>query len=89
MLGGCVLFSDLGVELTRCGEVYAMKGEYNILLDKVVLFADQPFCTETILVGCSNPQPSRKCPELLTRLSTLLISPRPSVPPIQMERSPS
>lgn len=41
--------------LTPQQRIFALKGEFDILLAEVVAYADQPECTATLIAGCSEP----------------------------------
>jgi len=52
---GLMAFScDRGVSLTPCGEVFATKGELEIIVKHVADYAEQPKCSRDIIVACAN-----------------------------------
>lgn len=43
-------------QLTPTMRVYAAKADFDTLLDKIVAYAEQPQCSETVVVACSDPK---------------------------------
>lgn len=60
LLGGCVGTSGLSeaekAQLTPAQRVYALKGEYDILLGQVIAYARQPECSEVLAIACAEPE---------------------------------
>lgn len=58
VLGGCQSngpLPSMEAELTPAQRVYAMQSELDGLLEQVEMYADQPECSETVVVACYDP----------------------------------
>lgn len=51
-------------DLTPQQRVFALKSEFDLLLDQVVDYAEQPPCTATIVVACHDPSVVARAGEL-------------------------
>jgi hypothetical protein len=54
-------------QLTPAQRVFALKGEFSILLDAVVAYAEQPRCGPTVAAACSDQAVVDKAADLATR----------------------
>ena len=63
-LAACSWWPSAQPDLTPEGRVFALQGEFNILLDQLNAYAAQPFCTDTVVVACADAGIVVRFPEL-------------------------
>ena len=58
--------------LTPAAKVYAVKGEFNVLLHQINVYAAQPGCTATLVVACADPEVVGRALELAESIDRAL-----------------